>query len=216
MRNSILRQTYSILKWLELPTLTMLVCCAIISVAHALGISAQQLGSSTFRNQLSQTSSQFGTALNSMQYGRDGVCTAFAYRAQQSFEAMGVPSRIVWADTTAGYHAFNEVYTSDRGWQIYEPQRANGQPFFRVNNVQHIWDRAADAPRPGQGSSYAGNGFGGQLNNVAPGLMEILAFIMMFQQLKNMANQAKKNSELQREQKNRYEDAAGNLAAATL
>lgn len=216
MRNTFLRQTYSILKWLEIPTLTMLVCCAIISVAHALGISAQQLGSPIFRNQLSQTSSQFGTALNSMRYGRDGVCTAFAYRAQQSFEAMGVQSRIVWADTTAGYHAFNEVYTSDRGWQIYEPQRANGQPFFRVNNVQHIWDRAADAPLPGQGSSYAGNGLGGQLNNVAPGLMEILAFIMMFQQLKNMVSQAKKNNELKEKQKDRYEDAAGNLAAATL
>jgi hypothetical protein len=223
MISKLLKTATQSLLALEIPTVLLVICCAVISVAYALTITPGQLASGQFRNSLSNASAQFGNPLNNMRYGVDGVCTAFAYRAQQGFQSLGVPSRIVWADTSVGYHAFNEVYVDTNGdglgdsWQIYEPQRANGQPFFSVNNVQHTWDDVANAPKPGQGASYAGNGLGGnQLQEIAPGLTQIIQFIMMFQQLKNMVKQGKQNSELVEKQEERFEGAIGNLAATTL
>ena len=191
-----------------------------VSVAYAMTLTPGQLSSGQFRTTLNNATAAFGKPLNDMRYGKlnDGVCTAFAYRAQQGFESLGVPSRIVWADTSVGYHAFNEVYVDTNGdglgdsWQIYEPQKQNGQPFFRVNNVQHAWDRAADAPLPGQGSSYAANG-----NPLGENpILDLINFILMFQSLKNKADEAKKNNELQLKQKDRFEDAVDRLVAAGL
>ena len=169
---------------------------------------AQQRFGEFSRADLNQaTFNSTGKYLNDMRYGCDGVCTAFAYNAQRGFEQMGVDSRIVWAHTTSGYHAFNEVNVNGQ-WVPYEPQNLDGQMFatYGPKNVTHIFNTADGAPIP-QGGQNTFGGAGGNSEEMMQQMMLVMLIMQLFQQMR----QAQKNNKLQGDQRERFNGASNNL-----
>ena len=172
-----------------------------------------QQGFGFTRKQLNQaTFDSTGKYLNDMRYGCDGVCTAFAYNAQRGFEQMGVDSRIVYANTSAGYHAFNEVNVNGQ-WVPYEPQSLNGQMFatYGPGDVTHIYNTADGAPIS-QGGPNTFGGAGGNSEEMMQQMMLVMLIMQLFQQMR----QAQKNNKLQGDQRERFNNANQNLLGALL